>query len=389
MMRAKNKAIVSLAMALFLCAAMLTPALADTTWAVVYGTASLNVRATPSTAGVWRGAAARGEWVEILYPSGNNWYYCRVASTNVTGYMSGSYLKTAQDALAPVPASGTGVIYNPDPSGYVNMRNQPGYQGQVIHILYNSDTVQILGSQNGWYNVYADWMMGYVLGAFVTTGSSPVQTKTAVVQTGNAGKLNMRTAPLSTSAIRASYANGTQVTVLLEGKEFDMVSVGGVTGFMAVKFLKVGGAGGGTYPAPAPIPVSGGYAVVKNDNALATLNLRMTPSTSAKVLAQLKNGTQLNVIEPGETWCKVSLSSGTVGYVMTKYLQLHNLATSPKKTVQNGSSYVNLRSKGSYNASVLLRVYSGNEVTVLIPGDVWTKVRYETYEGYLMTYFLK
>ena len=389
MMRAKCKAIVSFAMTLFLCVSLMTPALADTTWAVVYGTASLNVRATPSTGGIWRGSAARGEWVEILYPASDNWYYCRVASTNVTGYMSGNYLKTAQDTSAPMPASGTGVIYNPDPSGYVNMRNQPGYYGQVIHILYNSDSVQILGSQNGWYSVYADGMTGYVFGSFVQTGSAPVQTKTAVVQTGNAGKLNMRMGPTSTSTIKASYANGTQVTVLLEGKEFDMVSVSGVTGFMAVKFLKVGGTSGGTYPVPAPIPTSGGYAVVKNDSAHATLNLRMTPTTSAKVLAQLKNGTQLSVIEPGETWCKVALSTGMTGYVMTKYLQLHNLPTSPKKTVQNGASYVNLRSKGSYNASVLLRVYSGNEVTVLIPGDVWTKVRYETYEGYLMTYFLK
>ena len=39
--------------------------------------------------------------------------------------------------------------------------------------------------------------------------------------------------------------------------------------------------------------------------------------------------------------------------------------------------------------SVYAQVPSGATVTVLIPGDDWTQVRYKGTVGYMMTYFLK
>ena len=385
-MRSWSKSVLSLACALLLCVLPLFSAAADTSWAVVHGTASLNVRATPSTSGVWRGAAKRGDWVQIIYPSENNWYYCRVVSSNVTGYMSGNYLQ--MPSSSGTPSANKGIIYNPSASGYVNLRSLPSYAGSVIGIMHNHDEVTLLGLMDGWYSVIWNGIPGFVVSQFVSTSSAPSAPKTAVVSTGNAGKLNMRTAPTSSGAIKTSYANGTKVTVLLEGNEFAMVSVGTVTGFMASKYLKMDGSsggGGGVIP-----PVTTGYCIVKNDNPQSTLNLRQTASQNGRVLAKLHNGEHLDVLEQGETWCKVYYGAGGLtGYVMTKYVHLHNLPASPDKTISNGGSYVNLRSKGNYSASVILRVYSGSKVTVLIPGDVWTRVRYQTHEGYVLTHFLK
>ena len=58
--------------------------------------------------------------------------------------------------------------------------------------------------------------------------------------------------------------------------------------------------------------------------------------------------------------------------------------------MRNGNSYVNLRSSPNKTAgNVYTKVPSGATVTVLIPGDEWTKVRYGGTVGYMMTSFLK
>ena len=50
-----------------------------------------------------------------------------------------------------------------------------------------------------------------------------------------------------------------------------------------------------------------------------TLNMRAEPSTTAKVLAQIPNGTKLEVGTITETWSEVTYN-GIKGYVMNKYL---------------------------------------------------------------------
>ena len=79
------------------------------------------------------------------------------------------------------------------------------------------------------------------------------------------------------------------------------------------------------------------------------------------------------------------------GYVMTAYIQLHNLPSTPWRTVSHPSgSYVNLRSSANMSINnVLSRMPSGASVQVLIPGSEWTKVSYGGTTGYMLTYFLK
>ena len=84
-------------------------------------------------------------------------------------------------------------------------------------------------------------------------------------------------------------------------------------------------------------------------------------------------------------------TNGMTGYVMTAYIQLHNLPSTPWRTVSHPSgSYVNLRSSANMSINnVLSRMPSGASVQVLIPGSEWTKVSYGGTTGYMLTYFLK
>ena len=50
---------------------------------------------------------------------------------------------------------------------------------------------------------------------------------------------------------------------------------------------------------------------------------------------------------------------------------------------------VNLRAKPSTSGKVLIKLNSGEKVTVVGTSGSWSRVKYKTYEGYVSTKFLK
>lgn len=378
----KSMSLLLTVMLLIGCAAV---AQAENSYAMVDGTTTLNLRAQPNVQSTWLGRAAQGDWVEILSTESNGWSYCRIVSSGLYGYMSGNYLNLG----ASVGEGGTvGVVKNPVATQFLNLRQSPSLDAPVLGIYYNGAACTVLATIDGWYFVSIDGKQGFFRSEFIQINGG--KSGVAVVRTGNSGKLNLRSAPRSDASVLAQYANGTSVTVLLKGNTYWKVQVEGRTGYMESRFLTENG-GNNTVVNPTAAPKTQGYVVVNNARATAYLNLRAQPSTAAKVLAQYKNGIRLEVIEAGETWCKVyGRASGNVGYVMTRFVTLHGVSASPQKTVRNGNTYVNLRSAPSKaTGSVYKRVNSGETVTVLTPGDEWTQVRYGNTTGYMMTCFLK
>ena len=390
--------------ALFLCAAA-CPALAEPAalslagfvdYAMVSGTSSLNLREGPSAESNWLGSAPEGAWVGIRGESGN-WYYVCVLDSGLYGYMSKNYLTRGEEGGA-APGSTTGVVTNPKAGQFLNLRQYPSYDAPVLGIFYNGATFSLLSSTaDGWYQVLIAGQTGYFRKEFVTlNGGGGSGGTVRYITSANGGKVNLRNAPTYTgSSVLRQLPVGTQVQVLLSWNAkgaFWKVRADGQVGYVDSSFLTStpsgggGGGGGGTKPSTS------GTAVVNNPKATQVLNLREQPSTSAKVIAQYHNGFKFQVIAPGETWTKVyGAASGNIGYFMTKYLKLSGGATvTPTKTVSNNGSYVNLRTSPSKTAgNVSVQVPSGAVVTVLIPGDEWTQVRYKGTVGYMMTFFLK
>ncbi len=361
-------------------------------YAVVSGTSALNLRSGPSAQDSWLGSAPEGSWVGLVGEI-NNWYSVYVPSLDRTGFMSKTYLKTSSGG-----GGNSGIVHNPNPSSFLNLRQYPSYDAPVLGIYYNGAAFSVLSYNSGWYQVDIQGVVGYFREEFVIiTGSSGGSI--AYIRTGNGGKLNLRSAPTySGSSIIGQYPNGTQVSVLLKGRKengstFYKVSIMGTVGYVDASFLSNTPEGGSQppYNPGGNTPVTHGTAIVNNPKSTQYLNMRALPSTSAKVIAQYKNGIRFEVIEPGEKWCKVyGSASGNIGYMMTKYLKLVGVSAHPTKTVQNGNTYVNLRSAPSKTSgTVYQKVYSGAAVTVLTPGDQWTQVRYGNVTGYMMTQFLK
>lgn len=68
------------------------------------------------------------------------------------------------------------------------------------------------------------------------------------------------------------------------------------------------------------IPSSGTQAKVVAQSG-GTVNLRKTPSTRGALLERIPLGTIVEIVEPGEEWCKIKVGKRT-GYMMAKFLDI-------------------------------------------------------------------
>lgn len=385
-----------LTLALLVFCLMLTGAALAESYGVVSNTNYLNLRLEGSSSSAWLGQYPRGTWVEIV-GSQNNFYQVLLPDGK-SGYMSKNYIDTS-DRIVPVEQ--IAVVTNQNGGAYLNLRQQPSYNAKVLCILYNGVPLHVLSEQNGWYAVNLNGQVGYVRSEYVTVQKTPGSSTVATIKTPGNTPLNLRSGPGMHYPVKRQYSGDTYVMVLTEGNGWWRVAVadgyGYNIGFMDSSFLRKGLHSAKDVYALNNIMNSNGitaekYALVSNPKPTQTLNLRFSASTASPALTQLRNNTRLTVNQQGSEWCHVTVqSTGQTGYVMTRYISLHNLPKNPtRKVVHPSGSYVNLRAKPDLAyGEILYQVSSGAQVNILIPGDDWCKVSYGGRTGYMLTYFLK
>lgn len=151
---------------------------------------------------------------------------------------------------------------------------------------------------------------------------------------------------------------------------------------MMAKFL--------VYPEQLEVGSSTVPSVKINNIGGTGLNLRKAQSTDSSSLGLYANESTVRVFGVSETWCHVQTEDGNVGFMLREQLSpvLEYQKSSNSAVVNNPNSIgrLNLRTKPSQEAPSLGKYYSGTSVEVL-SGDEngWTKVRFHTLEGYMMT----
>lgn len=367
-------------LALFLSLSASGAALAAT-YALVSGTESLNLRAGASSSSQWLGAYPRGAWVTVT-GSQNNFYQVTTAD-HQTGYMSKNFLKTTDQ----VASGNVAIVSNQRDTAFLNLRDYPSYSARVIAILYNGVPLTILSEDAGWYRVQMGATVGYVRSEFTTPSYQPLGIAVATIKTPNNTAVNLRTGPSASAAVRKQFAGDRYVSVLYQGNGWWYVCIDRFTGFISSDFLVEG------LHAARDNAQQGdtgeGYALVNNPVSSQHLNMRQLPSTAASIVARLANGYRLSVVVQGTEWSQVYADTfATTGYVLTRYLSLHNLPVTPKLTIHHPQgSFVNLRSAATMTADVVARIPDGAQAIVVAPGPDWSKVKYNGLVGYVMNYF--
>ena len=278
-------------------------ALADR-FAVVKG-GRLNLRQYPSTNSYSLGKYDTGTWVIAGSESGG---WCEVKTLNgKRGYMSANYLDFG--------SYNGGVTVKYASGGYVNLRSGPSTDTSVVYRVPSGSTFHLQGNYGGWcyghVNIGSQQLYGYMYETFLDSGAT-----TAVVTTQNGGKVNVRSGPDSSYSSIGKLASGTQVSVLLKGNGWYLISGGGYEGYMSTKYLS---GTGSTLGSNTGTTTTSQTAWVNNPKATQVLNLRETPSQSARSIGQYRNGTKVKVVSRGSTWCEVYVGTRH-GYMMTRYL---------------------------------------------------------------------
>ena len=134
----------------------------------------------------------------------------------------------------------------------------------------------------------------------------------------------------------------------------------------------------------------GGTAMADTaDSALikgGRLNLRETPSLSAKVLGQFPTGTLVEIIAHGDEWHQVEVN-GQEGFMMARFL--NTAASSRTATVRTNSGIgLNLREEPDTASKIITSVKNGGQVTVTQKGIEWSRVTVDGQEGFMATKFL-
>lgn len=63
----------------------------------------------------------------------------------------------------------------------------------------------------------------------------------------------------------------------------------------------------------------------------SALNVRREPSSDAEVIAQVKKGTELGVLRSDESWVKVRLADGSIGWVAERFVGDPSAKSSTKR----------------------------------------------------------
>lgn len=321
-----------------------------------------------------------GQEVTVI-AKGNAW--CRVITKdNKNGYMLLAELKFADAAYV---------------DGYVATGNDNIKAGlyasqsdvSPVASYTNGTKLKVLSQGSNWCQVQTpDGKTGYMHTSDIRIGEVPAtDTYAYVVLPPSMTTLPLYETESASSKVLGNYAHNAKVKVLSWGNTYTKVeTLDGRVGYMLSNYLNaVPGSDNGTVT---------GTATVANPGANEVLHLRKEASQSSAILGSYRNGTVVQVLEKGTTWTKVSVG-GVVGYMMTQHLKFNDTpsptpAPVGRAVVNNPppNTRLNLRAGQSTSSAVLGSFHNGTVVDVLEYGAVWTKVRVNGIEGYMMTQYL-
>jgi len=182
--------------------------------------------------------------------------------------------------------------------------------------------------------------------------------------------LNLRSEASVSSAVLATMPHGTQVTLLATGGGWSRVQYGTLSGYVKSEYISVQDNGIDELPEG----VTGiGTATVSLADESQTLNLRAAPTVNSAILAHLRHGQTITVLERYARWTYVQM--GTVsGYVSNDYIiygEGGNTGGAPETAPAEKTfaivlpeSGLNLRASASLTSGVIMTLPQGAMLSV-------------------------
>ncbi len=409
---------------------------------------SLNMRTQGKTGSTILCTIPQYTVIDVI-TKGDTW--SRVKYAGYDGYVMTSFLTFITDANTPAPTQdpNTNLAQVTTLSGSLNLRKSASSGATILTTIPKGEKVTVLEKGSTWCKVIYLGKTGYVMTQYLTfleptptpsptptptptpdpsvsteppaqsTTPPPTATpapSTAIVNT-QSGSLNLRATQGGSIIGRIPMA--ATVSVQEKGDTWSKVTYGGQTGYVMTVYLKFPSDG-------TPTPVPGTITVAYVNTTSGSLNLRSEGKPGAQILSRIPQYAEVNLLEKGVTWSKVSYG-GQTGYVMTSYLGFRSVTPTPTPPpsstptptptpsdsqggstpspspsasiaptatpeplawVNTSSGSLNLRESAVSGSRILLTIPQYSRVTLLEKGTSWCKVAYGGKTGYVMSQYL-
>lgn len=125
-------------------------------------------------------------------------------------------------------------------TNYVNVRNQPGEDGEIVGKLYNNSVGNLLSEQDGWYEIKSGNVVGFVKGEFCVTGEAAIDLAKEVgtrIATVNTTTLKVRKEPSTDAIVLGLIPLSDDLLVLEELEDWVKVNIEEGDGFVHADFV--------------------------------------------------------------------------------------------------------------------------------------------------------
>ena len=362
------------------------PSVPSADMAVAVSPGGLNLREAASASARVITVIPNGDRV-LVVQRGNDW--CAVLHDGTAGYVMTAYLSFSQSVSTPAPTSEPTAPPAASPGmvqalvttggGSLNLREMASTAGKVLLTIPNGAWVTVTVRGSYWSAVIYQGQSGYVMSRFLSFGAEipaalPDQQPTvlptaaptaapdfgvvtAYVTTGG-GSLNLREKAGSGAKVLTTIPNGTYLTVSSRGSAWSAVNYNGIAGYVMTSFLSFSDTSAPVpTAAPTAAPEPGGSTSTAGTALVTTsgggLNLRLSASASAKVIAVIPNASIVAVSSRGASWSAVAYN-GISGYVMSQYLSFLGGVPigDPNEEEEDPSAFTRILKKGMTGADV-------------------------------------
>ena len=130
-------------------------------------------------------------------------------------------------------------VSNIDDESYINIRDIPSTDGEIVGKLYSKSAVTVVGSEGEWYGIHSGNCEGYIKSDYITTGNDElaksISTRVAVVNTDN---LNIREQESTDSTVLGQANNGDELIVIEELDGWAKVSTEEGEGLVSADYVE-------------------------------------------------------------------------------------------------------------------------------------------------------
>ncbi|PGW34003.1 peptidase M24 [Bacillus cereus] len=364
----------------------------------------LHVRAGSSTSHDVISRVYNGQTLNVIGEE-NGWF--KINHNGQTGYVSGEFV--SKNGAKPNNNVSTGGN-NKVTADVLRVRTAPNTFSSVSGRVYEGQTLNVIGQENGWVKINHNGKVGYVSGEFVSgvssnAGSSNNNTNNTVKPasgnyTVNVSSLRVRTGPSTSHTTIGSVKKGQVVQVVGEVQDWFKINYAGQTAYLSKDYVTKGGSNenttqGNNQEQNNNVTVQTGGTYVVN---ATSLRVRTGPATYHSVIGGVLNGTKLNVVGSEGSWFKVNYQ-GKTGYVSSEFVKfVKGGTTTPEQPEQPNqgaigdyyinASALNVRSGEGTNYRIIGALPQGQKVQVISENSGWSKINYNGQTGYIGTRFL-